>query len=1215
LVRVEPAFSATGKPGTADDELRRRARFSAGVEYIGRAFGAAEPLVWDTGGATLVIGGAAAESLPERAYLAARELWERSSIDLDLPVRIGAHVGRVQIGAYARPTESQDLGLCRVLASAAPEAGALLSEDVALVLREDQRANLAALGTTARGRVPAWVFPAGAAGRKDPKAFAREDDDALWAAFRGYALGRDVRMLRYVGFRLVKKEPPALDIRDVFIAPEVEPRPRRDAGERTRDRSPAARARGAAGRAAHEREGPVAAPELLARHRSMVVLGDPGSGKTTLIRWLAVTAAAGRFSLGSQAGMYERLLPLPVSVGRLAGLRGGGTSVPAAMARYFHDRGVGDERDLEPFLARLSKAGRCLVLFDGLDEVRAEERQAVQDWLLAFAQAHSNNRFIATSRIVGYVGFALPKAIEATIRPFDDAQVERYVRAFTAAYVRWETGGGEGGSADADQLLKSLRASERLLALAENPFMLSALALVHRAEGRLPRHRVQAYELFSRTLCETWAEARRLVAGGSAGTTISYEEEALPILGRLALAMHDRYPTGVAPEAFVVETLAKALEERKNVSGDEARRAARSFLDRAGHEVQILLQRGAGEWGFLHLTFQEFFAAAGLHAQERFEEEAFTHLFDPRWEEVLRLGVGYLTLVQKRPEAARRFVQRVLEWAEPEPQGWMTGLLKKQVPLAALLAAEAGDALPAGLQERIAREIAEWLSHPPSNEASKRYVLDLSLTEFRERLVNALLPHLEAEDPEKRSHAAQALGRLGSPSAVGPLLEMGLDHDDWVRSRAAWALGQIEFEPLLGLLEARLHDERAEVREAAAEAFVWRKSDTSFLPLLAAIGDDAPSVRAAAMGSLMEIAYYLTSDLNAQPALAPLLVAIRDSSWEVRDGAIYLLSLFELKSPEVEVALRSVALHDVDGRIRAGAAFALDEYDPDAALQVMFSVLVGVDDDGRWNLAQAFGRNKGRAPAEERLLLRGLKKSNARARAAAALALGLGEFRSKEAVEALLSSMSDSSPMVREAVVKGLEVGELTDDHDPILVALRDRAATVRIAAAWKMRAGLPMDRDAIQALVVAIHDKDARVRRICVGALSGTRHNEVSQALLAILATDTDAEVRTEAISSLQGHKTRRVRDAFIATLKSDEDASVRRAAADALGKLMSKAAVGPLSAALDDPDPEVREAAAEALGQIDPVAALPRLVEAARNGRIGLDVLWEMSERRGAP
>jgi hypothetical protein len=95
-------------------------------------------------------------------------------------------------------------------------------------------------------------------------------------------------------------------------------------------------------------------------------------------------------------------------------------------------------------------------------------------------------------------------------------------------------------------------------------------------------------------------------------------------------------------------------------------------LKRAGEDVQILLERGAGEWGFLHLTFQEFFVAAGLHAKDDFETVAFQHLFDTRWEEVIRLGVGYLALVQKRPTAAQRFVKKVLEHEEPAPRAWFT---------------------------------------------------------------------------------------------------------------------------------------------------------------------------------------------------------------------------------------------------------------------------------------------------------------------------------------------------------------------------------------------------------------------------------------------------------------------------------------------------------------------------------------------------------------
>jgi hypothetical protein len=149
---------------------------------------------------------------------------------------------------------------------------------------------------------------------------------------------------------------------------------------------------------------------------------------------------------------------------------------------------------------------------------------------------------------------------------------------FTAPYVRVEIGVDDVDRAtgEADRLLAALHQSPRLGALARNPFLLSAFSLIHRAEGRLPRHRVQAYQLFARALCETWTEARRLVASTANDATLAYEEEALPILGELAYAMHTRYPTGAAPEGFVLQTLAGALAERQGVSGPEAAHAARA---------------------------------------------------------------------------------------------------------------------------------------------------------------------------------------------------------------------------------------------------------------------------------------------------------------------------------------------------------------------------------------------------------------------------------------------------------------------------------------------------------------------------------------------------------------------------------------------------------------------------------------------------------------
>jgi hypothetical protein len=644
--------------------LRRRRAYVAGIEHVADVFDAAQPLHFQGDGVMLFLA-QADEPIALRAVEAARLLWERVRVDLNLPVRLAVHAAVVPWDPDTGRLASPAIDACGHLEHAVPENGVAITEDVYLALPERERTGFASLGVTARDGTPAYVWPASLAARRSPEHFRASPDADLWAAFRRYALSPEVCRLRYVGLRLTKREPPSLDVRDVFVAPNVRARAGDEALARVME-SLAERAEASGApplpwtRAAEERAAPLSLRDALTRRRALIVLGDPGAGKTTLLRWLAVTACAGPLGPGRDVGLDERLLPLLFSVGRLADVRralGESVSAVDALARYFHDRNVADDAVLRPFLRARLDAGDALVLMDGLDEVRAGERDSLRTWLETLAAQHPRCRYVVTSRLVGYPGFALPDAVEVVLDPFDDAQVEAYVRAFHREYLKWETRTDDPRLAaeQSQALLDALKDHGRLGALARNPFLLSGMALIHRAEGRLPRHRVQVYEVFARALCETWSSARRIVAGETK-TDIDYDGEALPILGHLALRMHEEWPAGVAPDSFVLDTLAEALGKRKSIGADEAHRAAREFLERASRDVQILVERGAGQWGFLHLTFQEFFVAAGLHVTEQFEEVALRRWKDPLWDEVIRVGLAYMATVQHRSEAARRLV-------------------------------------------------------------------------------------------------------------------------------------------------------------------------------------------------------------------------------------------------------------------------------------------------------------------------------------------------------------------------------------------------------------------------------------------------------------------------------------------------------------------------------------------------------------------------------
>ena len=741
FIKIDRVGSAAERESLPNDIVReKQARYTASIEDLARRTDAAQPLHFQGDGVLLFYRADAGDrSASQRAFEGARALWERMMADLCQPVRIAVHwAPRVVWNPDSGKLADPEIDRCSHLGQVAPEGSIALSERVYLALPDEIRRRIGRLGVTRCDGTPAWVYPGSAASRRDPAAFETDDDLALWSAFRAYATSPEIRRLRYAGFRLQRAEPPNLDLGEVFVPQELALRPRpiwrRGPAQGTKSEQAVPWERVEDG----DDRNPKLSLRDLEPYRSMVVLGDPGTGKTTLLRWLAVVTARGPEAMEDALSFSERLVPLVVSLGRLSELRrsSGEGSMIALLARYFHDRNVGGVAAIEGFLTTRLHAGSCFALFDGLDEVSAEHQTDVQGWLEAFFRRFPGNRWVVTSRRAGYRGIELPEAVEVVVRPWNEEQVERYLLAFHRSYRAWETGQNDATSArrETERLLQSLR-THGLLGLARNPFLASALALIHRAEGSLPRHRIQVYEAFARALCETWSRARRLVAGRE-DPKLRYEEEALPLLGRLALRLHTDFPWGSAPEDVVLEILAEALEER-DVASESARRAAETFLERAAEGAGILYERGPKEWAFLHLTFQEFFVAAGLHAEERFVDTAFEHLFEPRWLEVIRLGVGYFVLVQKRPRAALKFVERVAGFRLAGKRSWITDVLHKQVPMALLLAAEAGDAVSPRIRKELAEQFFQWQYFLPL-ETVEAIVDMISGTELGEDIVRGV---------------------------------------------------------------------------------------------------------------------------------------------------------------------------------------------------------------------------------------------------------------------------------------------------------------------------------------------------------------------------------------------------------------------------------------------------------------------------------------------
>ncbi|MBI1876893.1 MAG: SUMF1/EgtB/PvdO family nonheme iron enzyme [Chloroflexi bacterium] len=205
--------------------------------------------------------------------------------------------------------------------------------------------------------------------------------------------------------------------------------------------------------------------------------------------------------------------------------------------------------------------------------------------------------------------------------------------------------------------------------------LLTILALIKYTGVSLPERRVELYELYLKTLIESWNQARALDKQ-PVGPFLPYGEN-VRILAPLALRLRQENPqAGLIGRSQLEQWLAEHFHGPEwGLPLGEARQRADQFLASIEKYTNLLLERGERQYGFLHLTLEEMLAAEGLALLADADWAAALasmrrYLLDPAWRETLLLAVGAVALLRRNPKTAGDIL---LYWLEtpvaPETTG------------------------------------------------------------------------------------------------------------------------------------------------------------------------------------------------------------------------------------------------------------------------------------------------------------------------------------------------------------------------------------------------------------------------------------------------------------------------------------------------------------------------------------------------------------------
>ncbi|HEY4722400.1 MAG TPA: NACHT domain-containing protein, partial [Anaerolineae bacterium] len=481
---------------------------------------------------------------------------------------------------------------------------------------------------------------------------------------------------------------------------------------------------------------PIGLSAVLRAAQRLVVRGESGSGRTTLLIKLARVYSDKQAQV--EFGVVSEQTPLLLHLAEIdwATVTEDDPLTALVNAATAHvSRLIAS--NVSTFLKSHVQSNRAVLLIDGFDEIAPELHPNVIQWLSAVLTKFPDNRIVVTAGPYGYGAFNNLGFAALHLAPWTAKEIDQLARRWVNVI--------SGGKKDIELLSKGLR---QIAGVAPAPIDLMLAAIDWRTNTTLPTKTGEAYSHWidrairppdSKDL--STPDKYKAVLGKIAWSTyqnnrieLTYDEIEQAVISAVSTPVPSAAPTDAAPAAPSAQPARSALTDE----------LTRDIVERTG----LLVPFGLNGWAFIHPRVAAYLAAwHGMHAGEALE----LNWAKPEWAEVFEFYAGLADpgeivslLLGASDDLSRSYLWRAAQWT--------------------------GRAAPeAAWRSRVMGELARTFLQPDQYRHLRDRALNGLLATRDKGLGYLLKLGVTHSDPIVRALALEGLGKIGREAEV-PLL-------------------------------------------------------------------------------------------------------------------------------------------------------------------------------------------------------------------------------------------------------------------------------------------------------------------------------------------------------------------------------------------------------------------------------------------------------------